>query len=149
MFAENIFLHLLQNFIFVKNYICYLIYRRPLKKKIKYQIKNIKNHKLSTLALKLFAKNLFILRFTKLNCPLFHCIKLVDVTHKRRLVAAFRRENEKSTTVDKSQSRFIFHHISLLKSRRLSQLIDGSDMHIHNMVVTFDLARDGQAIIRY
>lgn len=46
MFAENIFLHLLKNFIFVKKYKCYLIYRRPLKKKIKYQIKNIKNHKL-------------------------------------------------------------------------------------------------------
>lgn len=31
----------------------------------------------------------------------------------------------------------------------MSQLIDDLDMHIHNILVTFDLACDGRAIIHY
>lgn len=72
---------------------------------------------------------------------------LASLTNKN--LATFIPENEKNTRVDQFWSLLIPIENSLLKSRRMSQLIDDLDMHIHNILVTFDLACDGHAIIHY
>lgn len=64
-------------------------------------------------------------------------------------LASFIPENAKNTRVDQRWSVLISIASSLLKCRRMSQLIDDLDMHIHNILVTFDLACDGRAIIHY